>query len=261
MSPRLACQPFVTLVEVLEATCACELNEDDHGDLIEEFADDASDFLYVLSGGRVFGRCTRTVWPYRPFAYCRPGGMGFGGWGRYGWAGDGYRESWVDYDSVDSIPLQGPETSIVEITIDGLLISPTEYGLLDGNKLFRKGHKVWPSSNDITLDDTQDGTFTITYSFGPTVIVRSVKRAAIELICQMVQGESQALTRLRGIVSANVQGVSVTMSNDDVQNLGLPEVARFMDIFGSSGKGPVGAYSPELNHGWRLLEVSGPSGS
>lgn len=241
--------------EVLAAACACDLDEDEHGDIITEFADDASDMLYVLSGGRASGRCTRTVWPFRPFSACTR--WSFGGWDRgvYG----GYRESWVDYDSIDSIPLMGPETSIEEITIDGLALDPSEYGLLDGYKLFRRSG-LWPSANDITKDDSEEGTFTITYSFGRTPNL-SWKRAAIELICQMVKSESQSLTRLRGIVSANVQGVSVTLDNDEVRSLGLPEVAKFMDIYGNSGRGPMGVYSPELNHGWRLLQVSGPSGS
>lgn len=242
---QLACSPFVTVDDVFEATCACDLDQDEHGEMVEEYIGDASDTLYVLSGGRVFGRCTRTVWPMRPYDVCWP--MDYG------------RRGWIEWDGIDSIPLMGPQTSIDEITIDGLLIDPSEYGLLEGFKLFRKNGS-WPSTNDITLDDTEDGTFTITYSFGrlPTLLTR---RATIELVCQMVKDDSQALTRMRGVVSANVQGVSVQMDDDEVRALGLAEVNRFMDVYGARGMGVLGVYTPELNHGWRLLSVTGSNGS
>lgn len=244
----LACSPFVTVDEVLESACACDLNEDDHGDIIDEFADDASDILYVLSNGRVTGRCTRTIRPFRAGVLCGPGGL-------FGWGVD--RQNWINFDSVDSIPLQGPNTEITEVVIDGLLIDPSEYGLLNGNKLFRRGNLSWPSDNDITLDDTEEGTFAITYRFG-NLITLSTKRAAIELICQMVISPTMSLNRLRGVVSANVQGVSVQLDTDEVRSMGLPEVSKFLDIYG----GPVrAAWSPELDHGWRLLQVAGPSGS
>ena len=241
--PNLACQPFVSVDEVLESACACELNELDDGAVIEELIDDASDMLYVLSGGRVAGRCTRTVWPTRDSG-CLPS----------------ERQSWVGYDTLDTIPLRGPNTEVMEVTIDGVVLNPSEYGLLDGFKLFRRVGD-WPESNDLTKADTEVGTFTITYRFDwfPN---RTTKRAAIELICQMIKEEPRVLSRLRGVVSANVQGVSVTMDDrDDVAALGLPEVNRFLDLYAPRGLGALGVYSPELNHGWILHSVYGPSGS
>lgn len=235
--PQLSCEPFVTVDDVLEATCACDLTEEDHGDLIVQYIDDASDALYVLSGGRVFGRCTRTVWPIRKPGWCEPD-----------------RQAWIGWDGADSIPLMGPEIDVLEITIDGGVIAPTEYGLLDNYKLFRRNGQ-WPENNDVTLFDTEPGTFTITYSFGrhPNL---SQRRAAIELVCQMVKGDLGTLTRMRGVISANVQGVQVQMDEDEVRSLGLPEVNKFMDIYGANGVGALGVYSPELNHGWRLVTVS-----
>jgi hypothetical protein len=249
--PLLACEAFSTVEEVLDAACACDLNEGDHGDLIEEYIDDAADILYVLSGGRVFGRCTRTVRPFRDVMFCGPRPI----WG-YSY---GYAETWVDWDGVDSIPLQGPETEIVEIVIDGAVIDPADYGLLNGNKLFRRSDN-WPNTNDVTLADTEEGTWSIEYRFGsaPTA---TTKRASNELICQMVKGDRQTLSRLRGIVSANVQGVSVTMDDNEVDSLGLPEVSRFMNVYGNNGLGPFGVWAPETNHGWHLVSVTGGSGS
>lgn len=255
MSPQLACEPVVTVDEVLEAECACDLNEGEHGDLIDAYIDDASDILYVLSGGRVFGRCQRQVYPFRDVNTCGPRSLlspfGFG---------SGFAETWVDWDGVDSIPLRGPNTEIIEITIDGAVIDPTTYGLLNGNKLFRRGSVSWPNTNDVTLADTEVGTFTITYRFGEVANL-SKKRAGIELVCSMVKGDKNTLTRLRGIVSANIQGVSVTMQDNEVDSLGLPELSRFVDIYGNRGLGNVGVWAPETNHAWHLVTVSGGSGS
>lgn len=243
--PQLACSDFATVTEVLEADCACELTLADDGDEIAELIGDASDMLYVLSGGRVFGQCTRQVWPVSIGARCGPGAD--------------LRSSWVDWDSLDSIPLQGPNTNVIEVTIDGVALNPSEYGLLDGYKLFRRVGS-WPSHNDLTLTDADEGTFTITYSFGraPTGITR---RATVALVCQMIREEPRALSRLRGVVSANVQGVSVELDDDEIGRIGLPELTRFMDTYSPRGIGVLGVYSPELNHGWRLVSVSGPSGS
>jgi hypothetical protein len=236
----------VTLDEVLEASCACDLNATDHGAYIQELIDDSSDMLYILSGGRVFGRCERQVWPIKVCVEPMPPNID-------------ERESWIAWDSIDSIPLDGPETEIMEITIDGIALNPSEYGLLDGNKVFRRVGD-WPRSNDITLNDADVGTFTITYRFGrlPNHVT---KRATIELVCQMVKEEPRALSRMRGVVSANVQGVSVTMDPDEIRSLGLPEVNRFIDTYANQGIRPIGVYTPELMHGWHLVTVTGGSGS
>lgn len=243
MAPRLACQAFVTVEDVLSAKCACELNEADDGALIAEYIDEASDMLYVLSGGRVFGICERQVWPIKT-GECYDGPE---------------RTDWVSWDSVDSIPLPGPDTNVIEVTIDGIALNPSEYGLIDGHKLFRRSG-CWPVSNDVTKADTQAGTFTITVRFGAAVR-ELARRAAIELVCQMVTNDNAAINRMRGVVSATVQGVSVQLDDDPVGQMGLPEVNRFLDVYASRGMGALGVYSPELSHGWRLISVTGGSGS
>jgi hypothetical protein len=252
--PRIACNAFVTVEDVLDSPCACDMNELDDGELIEEMIDEASDFLSVLSGGRFTGVCQQTVWPITDGA-CTD---------RYTYAGlSAYHEryNWNDHYGTDSIVLNGPNTEVLEITIDGAVISPSEYGLIDGNKLFRKGNKRWPVYNDVTLPDTEEGTFTITYRFG-TAPTATVKRACVELVCMMVKTDQENLSRVRGVVSATVQGVNLALDQtDDVAALGLPEVTRFLDLYSPRGLGALGVYSPELNHGWRLIQVEGPSGS
>lgn len=243
--PSLACQPFVTLDEVLGSACACAYTELEDGALIEELIDDATDLLYVLSGGRVHGICTRTVWPVTD-GICGISGVEV--------------EVYQDWLRANTIPLRGPHTDIVEVTIDGVALSPSEYGLANDSYLFRRVG-TWPTSNNVLLAATEDGTFTITFRFGEAPS-RISKLATIELVCQMMR-EPAALSRLRGVVSANVQGVSVTMADalEEASTLGLPALTRFLDRYSPRGMGALGVYSPELQHGWRLLEIEGPSGS
>lgn len=243
MAPRLACTAFVTVDDVLASTCACNLNATEDSALVADLIDEASDFLYVLSGGRVTGRCERQVWPIK-VSEC---GI------------DPDRQDWERWDSVDSIPLPRPNTEVVEVTIDGVALNPSEYGLLDGYKLFRRSG-CWPTLNDITKADSQTGTFTITLRFGE--LIREVaRRAAIELVCQMANSDSGTLSRLRGVVSANVQGVSVQMDPEAVAEMGLPEVNRFLDFHAPRGLAVLGVWTPELSHGWHLATVTGGSGS
>jgi hypothetical protein len=243
--PQMACQAFATREDVLDAACGCELTDSEHGALIDELIDDATDMLYVLSGGRVFGRCTRTVRPYRRGSTMPSEWATTTGWG-------------LD-SGLDSIPLRGPDTEIMEVVVDGAVLNPSEYGLLDGNKLFRKSG-CWPSTNDLTKDDSQDGTFSVTFRFGrtPSYLTRS---ACVEMVCMMARDEPRALSRMRGIVSANVQGVSVQLDDDEVRSLGLAHVNRFLDAYSPRGITVLGVYSPEVDHGWTLHTVTGGSGS
>jgi hypothetical protein len=236
MAPRLACEAFATLTDVLSAPCGCSFTEAEDGALLTELVDEATDMLYVLSGGRVTGRCTRKVWPIKT-----------------GECSDYEYQSWVSRDSVDSIPLPGPDTAVTQVKIDGSVVSPSDYFLLDGYKLVRRSGD-WPVSNDITKADTQQGTFTITVQFGWD-IREIARRAAIELTCLLYSSPAR-LSRLRGVVSANIQGVSVQMDPEEVAEMGLPELNRFMDFHAPRGVAVLGVWSPELSHGWRLASVS-----
>lgn len=237
----LACEPFATLADVLAAPCGCAYTEGDDGELIEDLIDEASDFLYVASGGRVHGVCERTVWPVSDRS-CGPDR--FGAWSSHsvpGWIVD------------DAIPLAGPSTTILEIIIDGEVLDPTEYGLYNGNNLFRR-QRAWPTYNDIAKLPGEDGTFTIRFTFGDP-IDRITTQATVELVCQMMN-DAQVLSRLRGITSANVQGVSVSLdAAEEALALGIPSVGRFLDRYAPRGIGALGVWSYELDNGWTLVEV------
>jgi len=243
--PNMACQSFVSLEDVLAAPCACSFDEAVDGPLIEELIDEASDMLFQLSGGRVHGICTRTVRPIAEAGSCWHVGL------------ETYQPG-VEWWLGDAIPFRVEGLEIIEVVIDGVVLSPSGYKLINSQWLARVSG-YWPTTNDLMKDDTEDGTFSVTYRFGRAITAVS-KSAAVELVCLMMKDPS-AISRLRGVVSANVQGVNVTTAQDDVAALGLPAVARFLDLFAPFGPGVKGVWSPDTANGWRLVEVTGPSGS
>lgn len=253
MATRFACQPFITADDVLDAACGCDLDAVEDADLIDLMIDQASDILSLATGGLVSGICTVTV---RPVALCH----------------DPYIDSiypprdWRrQFGGINTIPLRGPNTDIVEITINGVVINPSEYGLLDNKYLFRRSG-CWPSVNDLTLAATQTDTFEITYRFGREPD-KLTQMATTELACELLKDLKGKATSLpRGVTSANIQGASISVrSRAEALRAGdeqIPVVSRFLSIYANDGMNMVsGVWAPELEQFWNLVEVEGPSGS
>lgn len=247
MTLHFACQAFITADDILDGKCGCELDETDDAELIADCIDQASDMLSVISSGMAAGVCTVTV---RPVRLCSDGPAAFDTTRRFG--------------GIVTVPLRGPETRVVSVIVDGVVLNPSEYGLLDDRYLFRKVG-CWPTSNNLRLDDTNVGTWSITYAFG--FVDKLTRMAATELACELIKdglGKPNALPR--GVTSISVQGASASVRNraealrdGDEQ---IPVLARWMSQYAYDGPHTVsGIYSPELDQGWELVEVEGASGS
>lgn len=258
MALNFACQPFVTADELLDGVCACDLDAIDDAELIDDMIDQASDMLSMATGGIVSGICQRTV---RPVALCGE---------EYDPFYPTYRQyplrDWRrQFGGLNSIPLRAQNPDIVSIHIDGAVISPSDYGLLEGKYLFRRSAD-WPTVNDLRKADTQVGTFSITYRFGRAPD-RLARMACIELACELIKDAKGKPSGLpRGVTSANIQGASIqvrpraeALRDGDEQ---IPVVSRFMSLWAPEGMNQVtGVWAPELEQFWNLVEVDGPSGS
>lgn len=258
MTLRVACQPFATAEQLLDANCACALDANDDADLIDEMIDMASDLLAQATGGTYSGRCRVTV---RPVALCNDDYDPF-----YPNLQRSSPRDWRrQFGGINSIPLRGPNINIVEVIVDGVVLNPTEYGLLDNRYLFRKGGKCWPSVNDLTLNDTEVNTFAVTYEFGN--IDALGRMACIELACELLSDAKGKTSHLpRGVTSANIQGASISVRDrtaalrDGEEQ--IPIVARFLSVWAPDGPNAVvGVWAPELEQAWNLVQVEGPSGS
>lgn len=64
--------------------------------------------------------------------------------------------------------LPGEPSAVTEVKVDGVaLVEDDDYRLLDGI-LYRTGGASWPTSNDLSLPDSEEGTWSVTYS--PAVV-------------------------------------------------------------------------------------------
>ena len=230
MAPRHACSRLAEVTDFTAAECKCGTLTADE---VEVLLDDASDLLYYLSGGAIYGLCTATVRPCRVcmcgtcFACC----------------------------SVDMIPLRGPVVEVTQVKIDGDVLDPSEYRLTPRGLLYRVSTSdtrppSWPSSQALWKPDTEEGTFSITHTHGleppyPTWVVN----AAVELACDQanfqVNGKGRLPTDTVGVV---YQGLSIqrraSAINDNIE--AFPALGRFM---GAVGGGAM-AYSPDGISGW-----------
>lgn len=237
---NLACQDFTTVTEIL-ARDDCTYDGDDH-DLILAAIGAASDILYVLSGGRVTGWCEKTFRPLR--RVCAP-----------------EDDPWYGLFGVTVIPLPENLISVQQLKIDGVVQAPSTYGLIDNRYLFmREGS--FPVSNDLRLDDTETGTWSLTIEFGYMPDWLAIA-ATQEITLQLLAENSRNPGYLRGVTSASVQGASVNLDPiaADMADKGMPQLQRFLSVHAPHGGLPVGVWTPELENGWVLVEVEGPSGS
>lgn len=174
---------------------------------------------YVLWGlsGRRFGVCDVTARPapspdrgnaLLPLAQ---GSMriGSGAWFN-AWCGVGVERN--------VLTLPGPVVAVVTVLVDGVALDPTEWRL-HGNDLWRVGGN-WPATNDLSLADTEPGTWSIAYQRGIPVPV------AGQLAAGVLAGE--VLKSMRNLTGCRLpsRARSVTREGVDVQ---LLDPAEFLD--------------------------------
>jgi hypothetical protein len=236
MPLQYACEQAITEEEVELSNCTCVL--DDTPWELTDLIDAATDALFQLSGGTVSGRCERIVRP------CADSGCMCG----YGWG--------CDHCRIAGINLPGFNPVVTEVKIDGDVIPPTEYAIVNGRKLARLGGLTWPGSKNPLLADTEVGSFSIAYTSGmPFDFI--AKNAAIELVCEMAATFAGEGRLPAGTVSATADGIQIVVGRlpgrEDVEAVGLTWLGKFMALHS-----PVTSWrvvAPELEEGWTLHTV------
>ncbi len=247
MTTSFACERFASVAEFFAwGGCDCAITVEDDTALIEAALDNASDILMLTSDGHVHGRCTETV---RPMTES-------GCWPRR--SPTGYHTTMAAVEWGTTIPLRGPNTEILQVVVDGVVLGAGEYQLINGEFL----HLVdgsWPSNGSLTDEDN----FTVTYRFG-RVPDQMTKIATLELACELARFYVTGTTKLPpGVTSANIQGASLSLRNaaNEVDQY-LARVGAFLSVYAPKGVNQTGGvWSPELDHGWTLVRVEGPSQS
>lgn len=193
--------------------------------LTGQAVDFATRIVWALSG-RQYGTCPVTLRPcvpnnFQPF----PGVMLAYPWATYGmpstvaawdasyWFPYGCGGTCSDSCSCSIVPeiqLPAAVNQITAVKVDGSVLAPTAYRLDNHRLLVRTDGSLWPRCNDLTLDDTKAGTWSVTADYGQDVPVGG-QLAVGEMACQILRAMSGGDCQLPNNVTSLIrQGVTIT---------------------------------------------------
>lgn len=236
----LTCEPWASEADL----CGPCQGEDYESDLTTSAAlmlQAATDLLFQWSGRRFPGICERKIRPCvaerEPGGLRRPSGWN-SGWGicrcMGGCSCPGRRE--LDLGAY-------PVREIVEVLVDGDVVDPSLYRLDDQRTLVRLrdpngSSPGWPSRQNLSLDDTDEGTWSVTFRWGQEPPEAGVHAVAV-LACELAMAcdpERQEECRLpKNATSVTREGITMVLSPSDFLdrngNTGLYEVDLFLQAF------------------------------
>lgn len=241
------CSPYNTVEALKASPDYCAASPEQSNEVLGGFIDRADEVMYVLTGRQFPGDCSTTRWPVRRYGGCNDFQLPFAQL-----MNPRPRHS-------DAIALAGNPRDIV-VKIDGAKFD--DWQLRDGIDLVRTDGKAWPATNNLNLPDTQVGTFTIRWVFGPPT-PGEVQAGSLELAVQYQLASIQdARCKLDpAITSMSRQGSSFTIDREveAVRKAGpaLQSVMVAMGAFNpTNARQPPSAWSPD--HLWELVSVTKP---
>jgi hypothetical protein len=202
----------------------------------------ASDVLYQLTGQQ-FGLTQATLRPCRDVRRGTPFPDGWLAWpGTLGqplvggsWYGDAYGGGTYGYfidnlcascssgcgcAGIETAKLPAAAHDIVQIKVDGVVLPSTSYRV-DGYYLVRTDGIGWPIFNDLRLNDSQIGTWSVTGHFGQDPPA-GAELAVGELACEVIRAINGEDCRLpKNLASVARQGVTITINEAESARAGL----------------------------------------
>jgi len=108
--------------------------------------------------------------------------------------------------SVSEVALPYPVANVTEVRVDGEVLDPAAYRVDDWRLLIRLDGLDWPSCNDLNLEDTEEGTWSVTAQYGKAVphlgqmaagqlATEIVKRCVGASDCLLLESTVQQITR------------------------------------------------------------------
>jgi hypothetical protein len=189
---------------------------------MKPYANMASWLLFELSGRLYSGRCERTVRPCgsvpcgfqvlsRGYIVWPQGDWGWGGWG---W-------NYPDYTGCGCIPLDRinlagyPVREIIEVKIDGIVVPEAFNWRLDKRRYLTRmadangNAQRFPACQRLDMEDTEVGTFAVTYAYGDDPPLLG-SLAAAQIACEIYSGSTGGECALpAGTIRVTRQGVTV----------------------------------------------------
>jgi len=254
--------PCDTLPYILSADCA--LSPAVSGAAIAS----ASEIIWNLSGQR-FGLCTQVLRPCRRECQGMPWPASSNQWPSI-WPGQTYplpfwwNGQWLNLtcgscasdcscDTVEEVTLPGGVYQVLQVLIDGTELSSSAYRLDDNRLVVRTDGGTWPLCNNLSKNDTEVGTWSITAQWGEP-LPEVGKLAVGELACEFGKYLSgQDCNLPQAVTSLSRQGVSLSFGDPeqalDAGRLGL----QFTDMF-------LSAYNPgKLRARSQVYSIDGPN--
>lgn len=277
------CQPYISQLDLccvvsgaFPDPCLVE-GQPISQDKIDGAIQAASELMYVATG-KQFGLCTVKIRPCKQG--CGPCDLpffgSFGGWS-YGW--DAYpwypafnNGMWTNINPCDcqgscgcsalsEIPLPYPVSCVNEVVVDGIVLDPSEYRVDDFKTLVRLNGKTWPKCQDMTLQDTEVGTFSVTVTYGKYVPFL-VAQATADLACNLLKACVGASCQLpQRISSMTRQGITVgfldTMAFLDRGRTGIYLVDLAINTFNPRRlQKNASVFSVDKNPRWRRTDTN-----
>lgn len=202
----------------------------------QDSVDEASQLLFELSGRLYAGLMSKTV---RPFCRCSCTRCQVLSRGHI--VGD-VGHCCEDLCSPGRILLSGyPVREITEVKIDGVVLADTEYRLDNYRWAVRKNGYVWPYYQNFTVDDTETGTWSISYTYGQPPPLAG-QAAAAELACEAYKacygGSGIDCALPTGVSRVSRQGIVIEKLTFTAWGLqggiwrtGLPRVDAFLNAY------------------------------
>lgn len=219
MSDSLAFGPSVAWIDAADVAECCAVDLDENGvgpPLLNDAATAASQLLFEISGRFFVGEQETTVRPCQTACGC--------GWqvlsrGHIVYSGDSWDcGGWpCGCRSLSRVKLSGyPVREVTEVLIDGVAVDPVTYRLDKHRYLVRVRDPDdpntvlrWPGCQALDLPDTEDGTFSVSYSFGQDPPQIGIDAAA-QLACELYKEcNGEACSLPKGTTRVTRQGVQI----------------------------------------------------
>lgn len=265
-SVTLPCQSWATQADLCTP---CDDYSVDSG-LMDTYLTVASEILYALSGRQFPGECSETVRPctrrsYASFPFLKPVNIS----GRWEFPIAACSCNLPDNcgcGELRSIRLgRWPIVEVTEVKVDGAVLDPTLYRVDEDEYLVRlrdadDSNPGWPCCQDLTRADTEDDTFSVTFTYGRNPPQSGIQAAAV-LACELYRACDPEAFEGECRLPANViqvarQGVTVLVNSavnlfvpkkGQPVRVGLVEVDLFLASTNPHGlSSPMVVLSPDL---------------
>lgn len=239
------CVAWITGDDVAECCGAAVADVGTFTVLLDDAADVASQLLYEYSGRRFAGLCSRNgVRPCHGGCDCDVQILSRG----HIVGGSSCSGSSCWCHGLSRVKLAGYVREITQVKISGDVLDPSEYRLDEHKYLTRMNGNRWPSCSRADLPDTEDGTFSVSYTYGRTPPLAAID-AAKQFACEIYQQCSASVsgTEADCQIPANAtrvtrQGITVERSAIFARNpdtgaweTGMGSVDFFLNAYNPKG--------------------------